>query len=522
MVWHIFRKDWKLLWIFVVAVALLHWISAVIRFKLGFFNEDEFLEMLSRYLPSLAVFGSMFLIAAIVHLEAIPGARQDWLTRPIPRRSLLLEKLLFVVIMVEGPIFAANLAQGLANGFSWRSSLLSTAWYVAFLFFFIILPILSFASVTRNMTEAFILACGCTLIIATFLTLSGSMNYSAHGTLISVTHSGVGWIGEVFRFALISVAACVILGVQYLRRKTVWARFFVVLFGSLLLVSTYLPWGPVYAIEERLSPRPGAGVGTELTFNQAQGRFKSPSGLLVSAANGQRRGDEHAAEVFLPLQVAGVRNDAILLVDRVEMYLSGQDGRALYHGTGEPFEVAREGPNPREEPVYQQIEIPRLVYRSARDQAVQARADYSVTLFGLRRSYSLPALDGDERMPAWGRCETKMDEAGTNVELRCMEPGKGPICGTAFLENASSGAQNPPRSFCESEYRPFGDRPLPDNFARFGINLPFRDPSGLAKFPVDGSQLPQSRVVIRVYEPEDHFTRSLLIPQIKLGDWEAQ
>jgi hypothetical protein len=521
MVWHIFKKDWKLLWIFVITIASLHWIAAFIRFKLGFFNEDELLEMLSYRVPYLAFYGSMFLIAAIVHLEAIPGTRQDWLTRPIPRGPLLLEKFLFVVIMVEGPIFAASVAQGLANGFSWRLSLLTASSYIVFLFFFIILPTLSFSSVTRNMTEAFILACGCTLIMGAFLLLSSSMNESAHGTLTGVTHSGVGWIGEVFRFALIVVAACVTLGLQYLRRKTAIARFWVIALGSLLLVSVFLPWSPVFAIEERLSSQPGAGARTELTFDQAQGRYKSPSGL-ASDESGQRRRGEHDAEVFLPLHIGGLRNDAILLVDRVEMYLTGQDGRVLYHGTGEPFEVAREGPKPHEEPVYQQIEIPRLVYRNARDQGVQARADYSLTLFGLRRSYSLPALDGDERMPAWGRCKTKMDEAGTNVELRCIEPGKGPICGTAFLENASSGAQNPPRSFCESEYRPFGDKPLPDNFARFGINLPFRDPSGLAKFPVDGPQLPQSRVVIRMYEPEDHFTRSLVIPNIRLRDWEAQ
>lgn len=225
MVWHIFKKDWKLLWSFAAAVALLHGIAALIMFKLGLFNEDPMLEMLSYEIPNLAFFGSMFLIVAIVHLEAIPGVRQDWLTRPIPRRSLLLEKLLFVVITVEGPIFALSLAQGLAFGFSWRSSSLAAAAYVVLLFFFLILPIFSFASVTRNMTEAFVLGCGCTLIMGAFLLLSGSMNQSAHGTLIAVTHSGIGWIGEVFRFALVTVAACVILGSQYFRRKTVWARF---------------------------------------------------------------------------------------------------------------------------------------------------------------------------------------------------------------------------------------------------------------------------------------------------------
>jgi hypothetical protein len=102
MVWHIFKKDWKLLWVFVITVASLHWIATFVRFKLGLFGEDAMLEMLSQTVPELAFFGSMFLIAAIVHLEAIPGARQDWLTRPIPRGGLLLEKFLFVVIMVEG------------------------------------------------------------------------------------------------------------------------------------------------------------------------------------------------------------------------------------------------------------------------------------------------------------------------------------------------------------------------------------------------------------------------------------
>ena len=521
MVWHIFKKDWKLLWVFVITVASLHWIAAFIIFKLGLFGEDAMLEMLSETVPQLAVFGSMFLIAAIVHLETIPGARQDWLTRPIPRGRLLLEKLLFVVIMVEGPIFVANLFQGIANGFSWRSSLLSATSYIVFLLFFLILPIFAFASVTKNMTEAFIFACGCTFIIGAFLTLSGYMNASVHGTLIAVTHSGVGWIGELLRFALVAVAASMILGLQYFRRKTITARLLVIAFGLLLLTSEFLPWRPAFAIEERLSPKPGAGADTEVTFDQVRGKFKSPSGLAASSENSQRRGGEDNTEVFLPLQIAGVRNDAILLADRVEVHVIGQGGRVVYHGIGDNFEVAREGPKPLETSVYLKFAVPTRVYLSAKDQLVRVRVDYSLTLFGLARSYSLPALDGAERMPAWGWCKTKMNEAGTAVEIRCMEPGKGPICGTVFLENASTGAQNPPRSSCRSDYGPFKD-PLPDNLTRFGTNLPFRDPSGLAKFPVDGSQLPQSRVVIRKYEPEDHFARSLVIPLIKLKDWEAQ
>ncbi len=522
MIWRIFKKDWKLLWMFVVAVASLHGISAFIIFRLGLFGENAMLGMLSQAVPILAFFSSMFLIAAIVHIEAIPGVRQDWLVRPIRRGDLLFEKFLFVVLMVEGPIFLANLFQGLASGFSLRSAASAAASYIIFLLFFLILPLFAFASVTRNMTEAFIFGCGCAFITGAFLTVTEYINFSANDTLVTVTHSGIGWIGEVLRFAMVAAAAAVILGLQYFRRKTVMARSLLLAFGLLILASQFLPWKPAFAVEQRLSQKPAAGASTMVTFVPERGRFRSPSGLLASSGNAQRSRSDASADVFLPLQIAGVRDDAILLTDRVEVHLTAQDGRSVYHGNGEGLEVAREGPDPAEEQVYQQIGVPMAVYRTAKDQPVEVRVDYSLTLLGLAKSYSMAAMDGDERMPGWGWCQTKMNEAGTAVELHCMEPGRGPICGTAFLENASNGTRNPARSTCRSDYSPYGSRPLPDGFLRFGTNLAFRDPSGLAKYPVDGPQLPNSRVVIRVYEPEAHFTRSLTIPQIQLKDWEAQ
>lgn len=519
MVWHIFKKDWKLLWVFVITVASLHLIAAFVLFKRGLFGEDATLEMLSEAIPILAFFASMFLIAAIVHLEAIPGIRQDWLVRPIRRGNLLLEKFLFVVVMVEGPIFAANLFQGLANGFSSRASLLSAMSYVVFLLFFLILPLFAFVSVTENMTEAFIFGCGCAFIIGAFLMLADYINQSAHGNFIVVTHSGVGWIGEVFRFVLVAIAASFILWLQYFRRKTNISRLLVIVFGALILASQFLPWRLAFAIEQRLSPKPNAGALTVVRFDQTRGRFKSPSGLVVaSSENVRRSGNENNAEVVLPLQIAGIRNDEILLTDRVEVHVNGKDGRGIYHGMGEGFEVDKDGePN-----AYQHITLPIATYFRAKDQASQIHIDYSLTLFALVRSYSIPAVDGDVRLPGWGWCQTKINEARTSVALHCMVPGKAPICGTAFLENASTEAKNPARSTCRSDYGPFNDSPLPDAFTRFGTNLPFHDPSGLAKFPVDGSQLQHSRVIIRMYEPQDHFTRSLVIPQISLKDWEPR
>ena len=270
MVWHIFKKDWKLLWLFVMAVASLHWIGALILIKLGLFGEDPTLEMLSILGAGPCFFRQHVSDCGDCDLEAIPGTRQDWLTRPVPRGVLLLEKFLFALIAVEGPIFLGGLAEGPAGGFSWRSSFLAAAWRVVFLLFFILLPIFAFASVTKNMTEAFILGCGCYVHHWRISDTDGSINGWAHETLIVVTHSGVGWIAEVFRFVLVTVAACVIAGVAVFSQKDCHGAFLVIGFGLLLLLSTFLPWRPAFAIEEKLSAKPGAGAETKVTFDQVR------------------------------------------------------------------------------------------------------------------------------------------------------------------------------------------------------------------------------------------------------------
>jgi len=38
---------------------------------------------------------------------------------------------------------------------------------------------------------------------------------------------------------------------------------------------------------------------------------------------------------------------------------------------------------------------------------------------------------------------------------------------------------------------------------------------------VDASQLPQSRVVLRIYQPQEHSTRRLVITEIHLSGWES-
>ena len=61
--------------------------------------------------------------------------------------------------------------------------------------------------------------------------------------------------------------------------------------------------------------------------------------------------------------------------------------------------------------------------------------------------------------------------------------------------------------------------------SRFAVALrrhaAVRDSAGLGHYPVDGSMLREAEAVMRVYEPTDHFERTLVIPELRLSDWEA-
>jgi hypothetical protein len=117
MIWHIFKKDWKLLWPLVLAVAIGNVANAALWMELGPFNEPRELVLVGVFLQLGVWLAGAFLIITVVHQDAIPGDRQDWLTRPIKPHHLLLAKLLFLLLAVQGPLVLANLITGLVEGF---------------------------------------------------------------------------------------------------------------------------------------------------------------------------------------------------------------------------------------------------------------------------------------------------------------------------------------------------------------------------------------------------------------------
>src|SRR5438477_3072586 len=103
----IFRKDVRHLWPGILMVLLFAGLE-------GWLNAGP----LQPLVLALWELSCMYLAASAVHQESLTGHQQDWLTRPIRRRSLLLAKLLLLVVFAGLPRTVAQAAALVLNGIS--------------------------------------------------------------------------------------------------------------------------------------------------------------------------------------------------------------------------------------------------------------------------------------------------------------------------------------------------------------------------------------------------------------------
>ena len=120
----------------------------------------------------------------------------------------------------------------------------------------------------------------------------------------------------------------------------------------------------------------------------------------------------------------------------------------------------------------------------------------------------MPALGDREWVPGVGRCATRVSPGFfPQFQLSCLAPGT-PPCFAWFV----AGHENEP---CGSDYAPWFGRIDGDSMSRFGSSFTLAD-------SVNQSQLKNARILFRVYEPEAHFARHVVIPDIRLSDWTAR
>jgi len=522
----ILRKDWSLLWPLVAIVVVLQIALTWFAHSSGLFGGELAPRELRRPL-TMAWFAAIgALVAAVVHQDPIPGVDQDWLIRPVPRSELLLSKLLFAVIVVCGPMLVLDCARVLAAGFSLSAALPVVLYKEVYLLICFVIPVMALAAITATMAELLVFGAALLAIFAAAL--------SADAWLLGAEHcptcdSGVSWIQHVLRHAGVLVGAGVVLAVQYYHRRTTVSRALAVI-GVLALVFGQLPWRVAFGVQRWLSPAPHAAQAIHFAYDEERSRAPqqesaAASGLPQATPRNtdgaaeryfERHGPARTAPVLfqLPVRIDGLKPDELLLVDRSDVALLGPDGMPRYRGLN-PGELDRPGPvQAAGLALMQAIALPARVYRDLGAEQLPLRLDYSITLMKVRSQHVISATDGVLRTAELGACATRPDESGSSIQLRCQKIGLMPFC-VGVTVRGPEGRNNPEFLQCDPDYRPYLPT-LTDALNRLAVDVPVRDPTGLTHYALEAANIGTLQLLIKVYAVQEHATRSLVTPRIRL------
>lgn len=475
------------MWPLAVATALIQvLVMAVIH------HSDPFsLPQSKSVVAALLTFGlaiSMtLLIVLTVQQEAIPSVNQDWLTRPVVRRDLLVGKLVTLVLLVHGPIVVVDVLEGLAEGFPLGSVLRATLNSNCEIALVYSLPVLAVAAMTRTVVEAIILG----LVVLLILVLFGST------VAASTSGTGLKWIWRTVSHGELLLATVAALCWQYFRRSreaTQQAR--AVFAGGVVLFTLIpaLPWGPAFSIQQAFSVNPQAGRQVGITFAWMPATAVDAAPQLLADRKTAAL-PARTVRLALPLRFSGVPGGAMVHVDRSTVRLVRDDGAVVYRGLGETFDVPGNGMQ------LQTLDLPKDVYSKLSEQTLRMELEYFASVLrGTPVSGQLGSND-TRRLPGFGWCATRVDGKNNTVEVGCRQIGAFPFCISMAL---GSGHE---KFVCELNYEPVPLRFSTDPIDHVEATLP--------RNAADGS----SGVAIRVYEPEDHFFRQVAVPGMRLKDW---
>jgi hypothetical protein len=329
MIWHIFRKDLRLLWPVAALVAAVQLLNAALLIGGGRFLRSEmggmreFGWVSNVVLPGLALLGLVALVMAVIQQDRLPGTTQDWLTRPIPRRQLLLAKLLFIVLSGLLPILAADLAMGLAEHLNLADVVAGSLTRSVVLFCLVCVPATLIGAVTRTLTEALVLILAVAVVlIIEFITLAQI------GAPLPVMQSGYGWIvAPILLFANLG-ALIILLPLQFRWRSTNRVRWILAAFFCIVPAVLFLPWDAAVQMDRALESRSfDSPVSVTLDMSRRITFTPMPS----YPAGGKPR----SVVLRVPVVVANLGPGNQVYVDRIKLHSIDPERRGLAGGVSE-------------------------------------------------------------------------------------------------------------------------------------------------------------------------------------------
>jgi len=530
MVWHIFRKDLRLLWPMALLVAVC---QACVEMMVFTENTSGGKGALLIGLLVCWFVSTELLIILSVQQDALPGVDQDWLTRPVRRRDLLLAKVVFILLTVQSPFVVTGTLHGLIDGFTFTQSLTAALSTSACWLFMFTLPAFAIGALTRNLTEALLGALG--TLIAFSLTVWGLTASLPHFKLLDPVQTGAVWLQHSFIISVIAIAVALAVWQQYSRRRLRLARVIFLGLSALVLLAPALPLAATLSVQQWFSTDRSADYNLTMDFDPAAGQLHvQPDQGVVSSSdekNNMRtmvksewaQPSEGFAGVYLPIRLEGLPAGTALISDWVTVHITDEHGKRLFNIPGDNFDIAPSSKsNSGQAIVHQGIWLPERYFSLLRDRTLNIELDYSLTLLKQEAAQSMPAFDGDKIVENTEHCKTTYD--GDQVDVDCASAGAQAPCMAISLDRMPGDEHILTNYVCEPNYAPYPMHMHLQTLApptRLTYFRPETNTEQSAWHTIDNSRPTDTRVSFSELQAVDHFKRHVMLSNIHLGDWQV-
>jgi hypothetical protein len=297
----IFRKDVRHLWPHIAAFLTLMALAAILDPTYTGHSQSSAYGLISGFALPLACWS---LIIGAIQEEKLIGDRQYWLTRPFSWKQLLGAKAIFVVALINLPLFAWHVAAYAAVGIPFWQHLPALLWRQFFFTAFYILPAAMLASITKGLGQIILTTL---LIVLPALFLETFVFARYRLALLNI--EGI-LITAIAVTVIAGVAAILVL--QYSRRNTRLSRT-VAVAVLVIVVGIALSAAKFSGSERAQTVDPSIRVSLDLT----RGRL-SPT---------RTWGQSQIVTLDLPIRIEGLRYDVNYVQDQFTASIEGGGNR---------------------------------------------------------------------------------------------------------------------------------------------------------------------------------------------------
>lgn len=413
----IFRKDARHLW--PQAALALFFTVAMARLDRGLpFN------VFSAVVEIVWLMCWVYVGAALIQEERLPGNQQFWLTRPYDWRGLLVAKLLFLAAFAALPLMAAEAVVLAVNGISPLRHLALLVSTSATFAGGIVLVAAALAAITENLVQ----------LMWAFLALVAIESVSAIAAPDNAGWGIIDWFRTGAVGTLIVTAGIAVLVLQYAARKTLFSRG--ILAGAVVLTAA-VPltdaWHAAWALESKLGSRVNDPSAVRLSFDRF-GRSQ------VRYANAPYFPGPLQEGLYLPIRLSGIPAGTAIVSERVAAGIEAGDGMTWNSGWVQAAKITQANPFDnvdliREDgPAWQYLNIDRAFYERVKNLPARVNVSVAILLLDQTQNGAVNPAGRTADLPLEGICEVgpgltppSSPHGIYNLIASCAWPRPGPV-----------------------------------------------------------------------------------------------